>query len=277
MAVAALAACQGLYADDETKDTPNAMGVSERHQDLNLTDDQETKIADIRKDYRPKVQEAAKELASIAKEEAEKVRGVLTPEQLEKTQALREERKEHRAEGLCERMCHLRELDLTDAEKTQIETIRQQFHPKIAQALEGMKGMLSDEQKKAREEALKAGKPRREVLAALNLTDEQKTKIETAGKEVAASVREELEQIKNVLSSEQQEKLSDLKDERADRIRDRWVARVASFQNLNLTDEQKAKLAEIRTEFRPKVHEAGNKLRALVREEVTAILAVLKG
>ena len=34
---------------------------------------------------------------------------------------------------------------------------------------------------------------------------------------------------------------------------------------------------EIREAFRPKVQEAGNKLRATVREEVEAIAAVIKG
>ena len=50
----------------------------------------------------------------------------------------------------------------------------------------------------------------------------------------------------------------------------------ARIQDLNLTDEQEAKIADIRKEFRPKVHEAGNKLRATVREEVEAIVAVIK-
>jgi Spy/CpxP family protein refolding chaperone len=48
-------------------------------------------------------------------------------------------------------------------------------------------------------------------------------------------------------------------------------------RDLNLTEDQKAQLAEIRKEYRPKVHEAGNRLRAAVREEVEAIVAVLKG
>jgi Spy/CpxP family protein refolding chaperone len=55
------------------------------------------------------------------------------------------------------------------------------------------------------------------------------------------------------------------------------AARIANLKDLNLTDEQKTKLADIRKEFRPKVHEAGNKLRAAVREQATAILAVIKG
>jgi len=51
----------------------------------------------------------------------------------------------------------------------------------------------------------------------------------------------------------------------------------ARIQDLNLTDEQETKIADIRKEYRPKVQEAGNKLRATVREEVEAILAVIKG
>ena len=49
------------------------------------------------------------------------------------------------------------------------------------------------------------------------------------------------------------------------------------IQDLNLTDAQEAQIAEIRKEYRPKVQEAGNKLREAAREEVEKILAVLKG
>ena len=51
---------------------------------------------------------------------------------------------------------------------------------------------------------------------------------------------------------------------------------VEKIQDLQLSDGQEAKIADIRKECRPKVHEAGNKLRATVREEVEAIVAVLK-
>jgi Spy/CpxP family protein refolding chaperone len=53
--------------------------------------------------------------------------------------------------------------------------------------------------------------------------------------------------------------------------------RIANLKDLNLTDEQKTKLMDIRKEYRPKVHEAGNKLRGTVREELEAIVAVMKG
>jgi Spy/CpxP family protein refolding chaperone len=253
-----------------------AGGPGERIQDLKLTDEQEAKIADIRKECRPKLQEAAKELAGIVREEVTKVRAVLTPEQQKKLQALREERRERRAESLAERVAHLEELDLTDAEVAQIAEIRKECRPRIVKAMEGLKGILNEEQRKAREEGLKAGKRRREVIASLNLTDEQKEKVEVVAKEVATLVREEMEKIRDVLTEGQKEKLQEFQGERRERVRDRMAHRIANHRDLNLTDEQKSQIAEIRKEYRPKVHEAGNKLRGTAREEVELIVAVLK-
>jgi Spy/CpxP family protein refolding chaperone len=257
-------------------DQENEKGLAERIQDLNLTDEQEAKITDIRKECRPKVEEAVKEQTTIVNEEVGKIREVLTPEQRDKLQSLKEERKEHRFEGLAQKIAHLGELDLTDAEMTQLSEIRNEYHPKIVKALEGLKGILSDEQRKAREEALKAGKKHSEVIASLNLTGEQKEKCEAVHKEVATLFREEMEKIRDVLTAEQREKLSELKDERKDRVRDRWASRIANFSELNLSDEQKTKIAAIRTEFRPKVHEAGNKVRAAVRDEIEMIVKIIK-
>jgi len=251
--------------------------LGERLQDLNLTDGQEAKIADIRKECRPEVEKAAKELAAVAQEELDKIRKILTPEQQQKLRAMAEERREHRLEGLCERVAHLRELDLTEGEVAKIEDIRKEFRPRIEKAMEGLRGTLSAEQRQAREEALKAGKRRKEVLAAMKLTDEQKQKVEAVGKEVGALVREEMGQVRDVLTAEQKEKLQELKDERQDRVRDRLAHRVANAKELGLTEEQKAQIQEVRKEYRPKVQEAGNKFRAAVRDEVTQILAVIKG
>ena len=251
--------------------------LSERVQDLQLTDDQEAKIADIRKECRPKVQEAGKDLMTVVKEEEEKARAVLTPEQRTKLEEFKEERQERRAEGLAQRIAHLRELDLTDAEKAQFAEIRKEYRPKIEKAMEGLHGLLTDDQRKAREEGLHADKKRREILASLNLTEDQKAKVAAVAKEVRTLVREELEKMRDVLTEGQKEKLDEFKEERKDRVRDRMAHRIANFQDLNLTAEQKTQLADIRQGCRPKVQEAGNKLRATVREEVDAILAVLKG
>jgi len=280
MGVVALAVGVSAYAalPAAAEDKAKAGGeLAARIQDLNLTDEQEAKVADIRKDYRPKVQEAAKELATLVKEEVEKVRGVLTQEQRTKLEATKEERQERRAEGLAERIAHLGELDLTDGEMAKIGDIRKEFRPKIEQALKQLQGLLSDDQKKAREEALKAGKKRREVLQALNLTGDQKDKVQAVCKDVATLVREEMEQIRDVLSAEQKEKLQDLKDERKEHVRDRMAHRVANLKDLNLTEDQKAQIAAIRKEYRPKVQEAGNKLRATVTDGLEAIVAVIRG
>jgi Spy/CpxP family protein refolding chaperone len=277
--VAALAVCAALSAARAGQEDRNGVGqgLVERIQDLHLTDEQETKIADIQKECRPKVEEAAKEVSELVKEEIEKIHPLLTPEQREKLQAMREERKEHRAGGLVAKLAHLKELHLTEGEMSQIHQIRTEFRPKVAKAMEGFKGILNDEQRKTREEGLAAGKKHREVLESLNLTAAQKEKAAEVGKEVRNTVREEMEKIRDVLSAEQQEKLGELKDERHDRARDRLASAIVNSREVNLTEEQKASISKIRAEFRPKIHEAGNKLRAAVRNEMEMVLAVIKG
>jgi Spy/CpxP family protein refolding chaperone len=277
--VAALLVCAALSDVGAAQEDRNGVGqgLVDRIQDLHLTDEQETKIADIQKECGPKVEEAAKELSGLVKEEMEKIHPVLTAEQREKLQAMRTERKEHRAEGLVAKFAHLKELHLTDAEMSQIHQIRTEFRPKVAKAMEGFKGILNDEQRKARDQGLLSGKKHREVLESLNLTAAQKEKAAEVGKEVRNIVREEMEKIRDVLSEGQQEKLAELKDERHDRARDRLASAIVNSREVNLTDEQKASIANIRAEFRPKIHEAGNKLRAAVRNEMEMVLAVIKG
>jgi Spy/CpxP family protein refolding chaperone len=267
-----------LYARDAKQDnSSDTLASTETLHDLNLTDEQEAKIAEVRKECRPKVAEAEKDLGSFVKDEVEKVRSVLTPEQREKLQALKELRKEHRGACLAQRLAHLEDLDLTESEMSQIAEIRKEFRPKVVQTLEGLKGVLSDEQRKSREEAVKAGKSRREIRSSLNLTEAQQQKMETVGKELRPILREELEKIRGVLGEEQQQKLAESREERRERIRDRAAAAMANAKDLNLTEEQKTSIAEIRKEFRPKIQEAGNKLRAAVREELGMILDALKG
>ena len=102
------------FADEPSgqKAAPDGMWIY----DLNLNDQQEAKIADIHKEFAPKVQEAGKELATGVKEEVEKVRDVLTPEQKMRPEAAKEERQERRAECLAQRVAHFEDLDLTDDE-----------------------------------------------------------------------------------------------------------------------------------------------------------------
>jgi Spy/CpxP family protein refolding chaperone len=252
-------------------------GLAARLQDLDLTDEQEARILDIRKDHRPKVQEAARELAAVVKEEVDKVRGVLTPEQRTKFEAAKDERPEVRPEGLSERVGHLDKLDLTDDEVAKIREIHADFRPQMEKVLEQLQGLLTDDQNKARHQALEAGKKRREVLGTLKLTDEQKQKVQAIGKEVATLARERMEKFRDVLSAGQKEELLDLREECKERVRDRTAYRIANLKDLNLTEDQKAQIADIRREYRPKVQEAGNKLRATITDQLDAIVAVIKG
>jgi Spy/CpxP family protein refolding chaperone len=249
--------------------------LAHRVQALHLTDEQETKITDIRKDFRPRVQAATRELAALVKEEEEKIRAVLTPEQKTKLAAAKLDLEESRAERQAEFMAHMEELDLTDAEMVKIARIRKDYRARIVRAVVDMEKMLTEEQKKVRDDGVKAGKSRQQIAAALKLTDEQKLKVEGVSKVVRALMHDELEKMRNVLTEGQKEKLEEFRDERRDHVRDRRAHRIANLDELKLTDEQKTQIADIRKEFRPKIHDAGNKLRATVRQEADAVLAVL--
>jgi len=273
-AMLTLAAVFVICSRAQTQGVGSRLG--ERIQDLELTDDQEAKIAEIRKEFRPKVEKEITQLAALVKQEVDKVRAALTPEQRERLQAMKDERKEMKFERLCERVAHLKDLDLTDAEVARIEDIRKETRPQIEKVMTQLEGLLTPAQKQAREEALKSGKSRREFRQALKLNDEQRQKVEAVGKELRGLVHNEMAQIRDLLTESQKEKLAVLKDEVRDRVRDRMAHRIMNFRELNLTDAQKSELEKIRQEYRPRVHEAGNNLRATIREEVAAIVGVLK-
>jgi len=265
-----------LLSADETR-AERGEGLIDRLQDLQLTADQETKIAEIRRECGLEVTKARKELVDLVQQEVDKIREVLTAEQREKIKELKSERREHRADCLAHRLACLKELDLTNEEMEKIGEIRKEYHAKVASILKQLGTVLTDEQKKAREQGLKEGKRRVEVLRSLKLSDEQKAKVEKIGMELRDVVKEELEKIGELLTTEQKAKLSEMKDERRERVRDRMAHRIAHLKDLNLTEEQVSKIKQIRTEYRPKIQEAGNKLRAAIRDEVQKIREVLKG
>jgi Spy/CpxP family protein refolding chaperone len=248
----------------------------EKIQDLQLTDAQEAKIADIRKECRPKVQNATSKLGAIVRAEVDQVREVLTAAQREKLQDLKDEREDRRDGSLAHAIANLKELDLTDAEMTRLGDIRKEYRPRVQKAMKELDGLLTDAQKSARAEALKADKKRSEVVQTLQLTEAQKDKVAAVGREVRTLLKEELEQIRSVLDDGQKEKLQELKEERKDRVRDRMAHRIANFKDLNLTEDQLTKISNIRQEYRPKIHEAGNQLRAAIKEEVEQMVAVIK-
>jgi Spy/CpxP family protein refolding chaperone len=251
-------------------------GLAERMQDLDLTDAQEAKVAELRKEYQPKVRDAAKGLAALVKQEVDKIRDVLTPEQQAMVKKMKEKRAEFRGERLGERIAHLKELDLTDSELAKIQEIHKDCHAKTTKAMKTLEGLLTDEQKNARVKALDAGMKRKDVIASLKLMGDQKDKVMAVGSEVRGIVHDELMKMRDVLSKGQKEKLQDFKDERRENVRDRLAYSILNLKDLNLTDTQKQKIATIRNEYRSNVHEAGNRLRATIREEVEAIASAIK-
>jgi Spy/CpxP family protein refolding chaperone len=245
-------------------------------QDIELTSDQEARIAAIRKEYGTKIKEDAKELKTLATQQLDRIRNVFTPEQRTKIQQIIAERREFKVESLAHTIASLQELDLTEAELTKIAEIRKEFRPRMEAAVKQLDGLLTDAQKKARAEAIKAGKTRREVLQALNLTSEQKTELDNVAGELKDLVGNEVAKIRGVLTAGQRETLQDLRAERREMVRDRLAHQIANLRDLNLTDEQKATLMEIRQEYRPKIQELGNRLRTAIGEEVGKIVAILK-
>jgi Spy/CpxP family protein refolding chaperone len=267
-----------LPADEETKkDRKGARErLVEKLQDLSLTEEQEASIAKIRKEYGPKVAKAGKEVAALVKAEVGKIREVLTERQKEKLSTLKTRARSFRKSSLAEGLAHLRRLELTEDEAAKLAEIAKEYRPRIGKAMTKLKGLLSDEQNKARLEALKEGKKRSEVIESLKLTDDQKEKVAAVGKELLAVVREELQKIADVLTAEEKAQLRKLAEEKGEHARD-WLAhKIAEFKELALTDQQRARIAAIRNEYRPKIHKAGNQARAAAREELAELLAVFK-
>ena len=106
-------------------------------------------------------------------------------------------------------------MELTDEQKTLVAAIDKQFAEKFDAGRKTMDEILTDDQKKAQRAAQKAAKEagtnpqdaRKEVEAALNLTDEQKAERKTAQADQKKLDVEVVAALKKVLTAEQQEKL----------------------------------------------------------------------
>lgn len=109
----------------------------------------------------------------------------------------------------------LKGLTLTDEQKTKIEALKTEYAPKVKDAMKKMDDVLTADQKKARDEVLKADKAagkkgpevRKDVEAALKLTDEQKTKKEAAKNEMKTLQKDVRGKVIALLTPEQQEQV----------------------------------------------------------------------
>ena len=109
----------------------------------------------------------------------------------------------------------MEELDLTDEQNEQLKKLREKLGPQFKGVFGKMQDVLTEEQKIAGEEAMRAakeaGKKGRDffqaIEASLKLTDEQKEKMDKLAPEIRALQREMMKEIRGILTPEQQEKL----------------------------------------------------------------------
>jgi Spy/CpxP family protein refolding chaperone len=170
---------------------------------LNLTPEQKTKIEQLRSATRAKMDE------------------VLTSEQRQKLQAIKSQRQANQS--------NRQGMNLTADQKAKLKAIRQENMAK-------MKAILTPEQQtQLSQGGGRSGRfygvGRMARLDKLNLTAEQKTKMQ----ELWTTARSQMQE---VLTAEQQQQAQVIK-ERRQSMRDGW-------KNLNLTADQKAKLKAIR-------------------------------
>ena len=147
----------------------------------------------------------------------------------------------------------LKGLNLTDDQKAKVKDLRKEYGPKFKAAADSI---LTADQKKAREDAVKAAKAEgkkgpevgKAAMQAVKLTEDQKAKMKEVMKPLHKEVHEKLMAI---LTSEQKEQL---KQKCATATPGHHAMGHWHFlKGLNLTDDQKAKVKALHKEFHEKL------------------------
>ena len=115
-----------------------------------------------------------------------------------------------------------KEIELTDDQKAKLATVNKEYAEKFAAAQKAVDAVLTDEQKKARDEArkegrvnMKKGKDAREAMdAALKITDDQKEKYKKANDALLAVRLEALKKVGESLTAEQKAKVPQLAEKK---------------------------------------------------------------
>lgn len=109
----------------------------------------------------------------------------------------------------------IKDLTLTDAQKTKVAELKKVYDPKFEKARENLDTILTDEQKKAKKEALEAGKDRKDLWKILQLTEAQMAKLGEGQKTLQTLRKEAREKVMSILTPEQKKQV---KKAMADRI-----------------------------------------------------------
>jgi Spy/CpxP family protein refolding chaperone len=188
-----------------------------------------------------------------------------------------------------ERLETMKGLNLTDDQKAKLDALKKEYGPKLKEAQAKTDGILTADQKKARDEAIKeaqtSGKRGREVWegvqAAMKLTDEQKTKMAEARREMGPLGRQVREKIMAILTPEQKEILQKERPRMGGAAPARGpmggpMGRDGGMlRGLNLTEDQQAKVKQIREEYGPKLRDAQGGAMSLRKEMHDKIMAIL--
>jgi Spy/CpxP family protein refolding chaperone len=118
-------------------------------------------------------------------------------------------------QSMIDRIEKMKDLKLTDDQKSKLAELKKEYAPKLKELAGKLEAVTTAEQKKARDEAMKAakaaGKKGREVFeagtAALKLTDEQKAKTAECFKAMGELNKEIRDKVTKLLTPEQQEVL----------------------------------------------------------------------
>lgn len=116
-----------------------------------------------------------------------------------------------------------KEVVLTDEQKAKLDELKKEHGPKLAEIQKKLDEVLSAEQKQARKDAqakaktdnLKGKDAQAAVMAALKLTDEQKTKYEAAQAEMREAAGKVRAKIAEFLTDEQKAKVPGLAPKKA--------------------------------------------------------------
>jgi Spy/CpxP family protein refolding chaperone len=128
----------------------------------------------------------------------------------------------HQGGGMLGRVDEMvKTLNLTDDQKVNLEEIKKEYAPKVKELEQKMEGILTPEQKTARQEAVKAAKEagkkgpevRKEVEAAVKLTNEQKAKQAETRKAMKALHKEIHDKVMSILTPEQKAQLDQRNEE----------------------------------------------------------------
>ncbi len=127
--------------------------------------------------------------------------------------------------SVLDRIERVKDLNLTDDQKAKLADLKKEYAPKLKELSGTRDKVLTADQKKARDDAMKAakdaGKSRREIfqagMAAVKLTDAQKTKLAEGRKAMEALNKEIMDKVNKVLTPEQQEVLKKARPHRGNR------------------------------------------------------------